>query len=241
MKHWKPHGSITALALSLIAACDPAALAYDPCAYDLVEEDLDVEAEVPVGLPLPREYARNSLGEVSCFVEVDLPSGLGCGEREGEHTTSMAGRGVGCYLDQLVTSREQRAAGTEPTGVGFYYDDYGAGGNEGPWLRLSDETTLDTYVAASVRCYAPPETELDVDVGTFCDDMPGACTVDDDATRALEARFGGAVDLVCLQETHTCVLGCIVDGDCPRGTVCERPSGSSSDQRLCVPREECPL
>ena len=75
-----------------------------------------------------------------------------------------------------------------------------------------------------VSCLVVADPALDCGIGSWCDGAEGQCKIG--CTGEVDCAFS-PTPLVCDLDAHTC-KGCLSDGDCPAGAICD-PSGD------CVP------
>ncbi|MCA9574408.1 MAG: hypothetical protein H6726_02585 [Sandaracinaceae bacterium] len=197
---------------------------------------------------LPRPLIRNGLGNVTCNILETLPSGASCadhatrGRNPEAHSITPDGREV-CSVRQIAPSREERSAGADPAGVGWFYDDYSARVNEDctedrrqqvRFTSGAEPVTGATFRLECVTPVSPPEST--VDIGTSCEGNAQRCELSGVALDRLRSQYDRPrAALVCDDYSNTCRLVCTADADCPGGYVCfDAAQGNLGSAAYCL-------
>lgn len=212
-----------------------------------------IAARIAASLPtscLPRPLIRRGDNQVTCEILEVLPVGATCADQAARGRDPMPvrvedGREV-CRINQLAPTAADIMNGTEPTGLGWYYDDYSSDlasdcerfevGNR-QQVRFS--TGAESIPGAKFRleCLSPVvPTGARADIGTAC---PGFDQTRCDLTGAdldsLQSQYDRETTLVCDDLSNTCQLACATDADCPGGYVCfDAADGNEGMNAYCI-------
>ncbi|MGF1469076.1 MAG: hypothetical protein ACFCGT_23365 [Sandaracinaceae bacterium] len=166
---------------------------------------------------LPRPLGVNADGTVDCSVSVELPAATGLGCEDVPGWDGVPGEAVGddalvCRVTQLVPAPEERAAGREPTGEGWFYDDYTITGSDN--CAVAGEAfqriafTNPPPGGATVQLECLQAVVGGSDVGEFC--VPEAA----DDTCAAGFAPDQTTPLACDDVDRVCGVECADDSDC---------------------------
>ena len=151
-----------------------------------------------------------------------------------------------CRVIQQAPTDAQVMAGEEPTGLGWYYDDYFAdldmdcmrfeAGNR---QQIRFTTGAESIPGAKFRleCLSPVvPTGARADIGTAC---PGfdqtRCDLTGDDLDSLQSQYDRDTTLVCDDLSNTCQLACTTDAECPGGYVCyDAEDGNLGMNAYCI-------
>lgn len=213
-----------------------------------------IAARIAASLPtscLPRPLIRRGDDKVTCEILEVLPLGATCAQQEARGRDPVAvrmeadGREV-CRVIQQAPTDAQVMAGEEPTGLGWYYDDYSAdldmdcmrfeAGNR---QQIRFTTGAESIPGAKFRleCLSPVvPTGARADIGTAC---PGfdqtRCDLTGDDLDSLQSQYDRDTTLVCDDLSNTCQLACTTDAECPGGYVCyDAEDGNLGMNAYCI-------
>jgi len=197
-----------------------------------------IAARIAASLPtscLPRPLIRRGDDSVTCDILEVLPEGATCAEQEARGREPVPVRMEGtrevCRVIQRTPTEAQIAAGEEPDGLGWYYDDYSSdldvdcvrfeAGNR---QQVRFTTGAESIPGAKFRleCLSPVVPTGDrADIGTACPGFDQSfCDLTGDDLLSLQSQYDRETTLVCDDISNTCQLACTTDADCPGGYVC---------------------
>ena len=198
---------------------------------------------------LPRDLIRTGDGSVTCEILEVLPVGTTCASqaargRDAEPVRMEEDREV-CRVTQLVPTSDELAAGADPAGLGWFYDDYTAQvamDCEDPDRRREIRFTsgAESVPGAKFRleCLSPVVPTGDrADIGSSCESGGQAdCDLAGDDLDSLQSQYDREnASLICDDFSNTCQLSCAADADCPGGFVCfEADEGNMGTQSYCI-------
>ena len=176
---------------------------------------------------------------VRCQMDETLTLGQRCDAVPGRTLSHVdeLGREV-CRVTQLVPTREERAAGEAPPGVGWFYDDFTVRAlTQCPTTRpqllnfAATEPTPDAELR--IECVFDDIRDSEVpSLGSGCDPtLVTACATTAAELSLLRARLGrDDATLYCEPSTRLCELGCAADSECPLGFRCAPSSLAEADE-----------
>jgi hypothetical protein len=208
---------------------------------------------------LPRPLNPDAEGKVSCDVIVVQPSGQSCPAGSTPKLDSVGnpvieGDRAVCVLEQLVASPDDRTAGREPSGTGWFYDNYtltsqeNCSRGEPVYQRIAFAGTQPVSGAeVRLECFLAVRegSDINISIGTICDPAEPAMSDANPCERAQNPERTGS--LQCDQVQRSCGVPCTDDSVCRSagliGFVCDtRPlsevdpdlAGSSEPYNFCV-------
>ncbi len=206
-----------------------------------------IASKIPTSC-LPRPLIRNGQGTVSCTVLEVLPMGATCADHAGRGRAASAvsvtddGREV-CSVVQVSPTLEQRDAGQDPEGPGWFYDDYSSRVSEDcaadrrQQIRFTAgaEPTLGASFRLECLSAIQPDESV-VDIGTSCEADAERCTLEGDDLAGLRSQYDRpAARLLCDDYSNTCRLACTGAADCPGGYVCfDAAAGNLGSSAYCI-------
>jgi hypothetical protein len=211
---------------------------------------------------LPRALNVNADGSVDCDVVILQPPGQACSEAAGltpklddTGTPIVEGDRALCVMRQLVPSADDRGGRRDPTGTGWFYDNYTATGEENcsrsgsTYQRIAFAGTQPVSGAeVRLECFLAVQGGggTDIAIGTFCDPAQAPGSAGNLCSSAQNPERTGA--LSCDPVGRTCGVPCMNDAECRSagliGFVCDtRPlsevdparfSGNDAAYNYCV-------
>lgn len=223
------HGVVASICEARDSAAGDYHADFSPAFDDIL---LTVENALPPGCITEQLIRRPSLG-VACVVLETLPRGMTCASQayRGREPVPVLVEGVGpeaqetCRVQQLVPTAGDLAASRDPTGMGWFYDNYTdqlmrrcSIGRQAVVFTPGAGPTVDADVVMECLGAAPANLSR-ADVGTGCLVDQTACELLGTQLASLRAQYRRPeATLVCAE--GNCHLSCETDRDCPGVQAC---------------------